>query len=194
MSELLSVDDVQVMQRIRQREQGALVELYHRYRKLVYNMALHVLRDNHGAEEVTQDIFFQIWRWPERWDPNKGRFTSWLLSVTRYTAIDRLRKDRRQPTLIPNEPDDISGLYQQKALFDDAQRDDGRLLRALIKQLPKEQQQVILLAFFRGMTHSEIATQLNLPVGTVKSRIRLGLEKLKTAWLAAIRHEKIDLP
>ncbi len=162
MANTFSTDDLELMQRIQQRDQSALVDLHGRYYNLVYNMAMQVLKNPSRAEEVTQDVFFQIWRWPEKWDAQKGRFTSWLLTVTRYTAIDRLRRENRQ------------------------------LLRSLMKELPQEQREMILLVYFRGMTHTEVAENLKLPVGTVKSRLRLGLQKLKDAWFEAMEQPSAE--
>jgi len=187
MANHFSSEDIELIQRIQQRDQSALVELHGRYRNLVYNMAMQLLKNAGSAEEITQDIFFQVWRWPEKWDPEKGRFTSWLLTVTRYTAIDQLRRENRQPPLVPHSLDHLAELLTKQSPFEDAHRDNGRLLRAFIKDLPKEQRDIIMLAYFRGMTHSEIADQLKLPIGTVKSRIRLGVQKLKEAWFEAVQ-------
>lgn len=180
------LDDFELMQKIRQRDQSALVQLHERYHNIVYNMAMQVLKNASRAEEVTQDVFFQIWRWPEKWDAEKGRFVSWLLTVTRYTAIDQLRRENRQPPLMPHSLDHLAELMAKDTAGDDSGQDNGRLLRALLKDLPAEQRELILLVYFRGMTHTEAAEHLKLPVGTVKSRLRLGLQKLKDAWIAAV--------
>jgi RNA polymerase sigma-70 factor (ECF subfamily) len=187
MANHFSSEDVELIGRIQKRDQTALVELYERYSGLVYNMAMQVLGNEHSAEEVTQDIFFQVWRWPEKWDAQKGRFTSWLLTVTRYTSIDTLRQQNRQPPLSPHSLDDLAKLLTKKSPVEDDRRDNGVLLRSLMGDLPNEQRDIIMMAYFRGMTHSEIAEQLNLPLGTVKSRIRLGLQKLKDLWFEAMK-------
>jgi RNA polymerase sigma-70 factor (ECF subfamily) len=180
------LDDFELMQKIRQRDQSALVQLHERYHNIVYNMAMQVLKNASRAEEVTQDVFFQIWRWPEKWDADKGRFVSWLLTVSRYTAIDQLRRENRQPPLAPHSLDHLAELLAKDSAVEDSGLDNGRLLRALLKDLPAEQRELILLVYFRGMTHTEAAEHLKLPVGTVKSRLRLGLQKLKDAWIAAV--------
>ncbi len=172
--------EIELIERIKRQDQNALRDLHERYHRLLYNMAAHVLGDAAAAEEVIQDVLFQVWRWPERWNPDKGRLTSWLLSVTRYTAIDRLRRERRQPPLHPHSLDMLANRLARSV--DSDPRDDGRLLRRLIRTLPQDQRQLIHLAFFRGMTHSEIAEHLGLPLGTVKSRIRLGMQKLRDLW------------
>ncbi|MBZ0302525.1 MAG: sigma-70 family RNA polymerase sigma factor [Anaerolineae bacterium] len=181
----LQQEGLELIDRIKQQDQLALTELYEMYGRMVYNMAMHVLRSEAAAEEVTQDIFFEIWRKPDRWDPQKGRLSSWLLAVTRYRAIDRLRRDERRPLRQSVALDDLAHLLSSRETVGDAGQDAGRLLRDLLKDLPAEQRQAINLAFFRGLSHHEIAAQLNLPLGTVKGRIRLGLEKLREGWLAA---------
>jgi RNA polymerase sigma-70 factor (ECF subfamily) len=179
-------DDVELMQRIIQHDQRALADLYDRYGAYVYSLALRVLGQASLAEEITQDIFLKVWNQAERWDSAKGQLVSWLLTVTRYTSIDRLRKERRQPDLAVTPLDDMPNLTATRGLVDDPLWQDGRLLRALMTELPAEQTQVIQLAFFQGMTHSEMAEVLNLPLGTIKTRVRLGLQKLKALWQEAV--------
>ncbi len=175
-----ATDEVELMRRIKHRDQSALLELYQRFHRLIFSMAMQVLRNQSIAEDVTQDVFFQVWRWPEKWDPTRGRLTSWLLSVTRYTAIDHLRRESRQPSepLTTDMP-----AHSDRAAREDLNHDNLHHLKALLAQLPVEQRQIIYLAYFRGMTHSQIADFLKLPLGTVKSRLRIGLEKLKKGWL-----------
>ena len=177
---------VEIIQRIKRRDQAALTELYGLYGQHIYNIAMHVLRNAAAAEEITQDIFFKLWNDPEQWNPEKGQLKSWLLVVTRYRAIDRLRREQRRPTLNAIALDDLAYALGSGDAVGDAQHDNGQILRALLKELPADQRQVINLAFFRGMTHREIAEHLDVPLGTVKGRIRLGLEKLKDGWLAAV--------
>lgn len=170
--------DIELIQRIHQREEAALLALYQRYGSLVYGLALRVLQNPTPAEEVTQDIFLKIWQRPERWNPAAGHFHSWLLTITRNAAIDRLRRERHNwtQTLEPlehlgaGEPDGEINWY------------DGQLLATLLMELPSEQRQLIELAFFQGYTHSELAENLALPLGTVKTRLRSGLQKLRALW------------
>lgn len=181
----LQVEGIDLIQRIKRRDQAALTELYDMYGQPVYNMAMHVLRNPAAAEEITQDIFLQLWDKPEQWNPEKGQLRNWLLAITRYRAIDRLRREQRRPTAHAVSFDDLANLLGSHERIGDAQMDNGQLLRQLLKDLPADQRQVITLAFFRGMTHQEIAEHLDLPLGTVKGRVRLGLEKLKDAWIGA---------
>ena len=173
--------DLELMQRIAQADQSALSVLYQRYGNLNYSLALRVLQNTGVAEEVTQDVFLEVWNRPQIWDPAKGRLSSWMLTITRYTAIDRLRKDRRHPeSLTPL--DEQSEVLSTIGQTDDTLWQDGQMLRTLMEQLPAEQAKVIELAFFQGLTHNELAKILNLPLGTIKTRVRLGLQKLRGLW------------
>ncbi len=177
-------DDVQLMDCIQTRDERCLEQLHKRYQSLVFNLANTILRNHTQAEEVTQDIFLAIWQKPDKWQPDKGRFTSWLLTVTRYTAIDRLRHEKRRPPLLESPLEKVSHLLSHTPNSDHDVQERAKLVRGLLKRLPDEQQQVIYLAFFRGMTHTQIAKHLSIPLGTVKSRLRLGMGKLREDWLA----------
>jgi RNA polymerase sigma-70 factor (ECF subfamily) len=182
-------NDIELMQRLTRRDQAALAELYQCYGGLVYSLALRVLQDTNLAEEITQDAFLEVWKRPESWDPAKGRLSSWLLTLTRYTAIDRLRRERRQLNAISTTIDEgLEQLPSTEEHAGDPRWQEGQTLRLLMAQLPPEQAQVIELAFFQGMTHSEMAEYTHLPLGTVKTRVRLGLQKLKSLWGEAGDH------
>lgn len=168
------------MKRIVQRDQRALAELYEQYGALVYSFALRLLGNTALAEEVTQDSFLKVWNQAQTWDEARGSLVTWMLTITRYTAIDRVRKEQRQLT------DTSVPLDEWHSTTDDVPWQDSRVMRALLGQLPDEQQKVIELAFYQGMTHSEMASYLGLPLGTVKTRLRLGLQKLKDLWLDSV--------
>ncbi len=176
-----------LLNQVKNGDQGALMALYERYGNLVYSLALRVLRQPSLAEEVTQDVFLKLWRQADSWDPTMGRFSSWLLTVTRNAAIDRLRKEQRRPTSDSTPLENVAHILSDESILDTAQWHDGQLLRQLMGQLPDEQRQVIELAFFYGLTHAQMAEQLGLPLGTVKTRVRLALKKLKEMWDKAHR-------
>ncbi len=176
MSEIL-FDEAELVDRLIARDQDALSELYQQFGRLVYSIALRVVQNSTLAEEVTQDTFLKLWHQPETWDPNRGRFVSWLLTITRYTAIDRLRKEQRRPLQNAVELDDRR--LGSRSLVDDPGWLEGRMLRSMLNRLPEEQIEVIELAYFQGMSHSEMAEYLHLPLGTVKTRVRLGMQRLK---------------
>jgi RNA polymerase sigma-70 factor (ECF subfamily) len=182
----MAFDEAGMIRRLIERDQRALSELYQQYSGLVYSIALRVVQNATMAEEVTQDTFLKIWNQPETWDPNRGKFVSWLLTITRYTAIDRLRLEKRRPMQDAVELDDVR--LGKRGIMDDPTWQDGRVLRSLIERLPPDQVQVIELAFFEGMSHSEMAEYLGLPLGTVKTRVRLGLQKLKSLWAESMEN------
>lgn len=126
-----------------------------------------------------------VWRSPTKWNPDKGQLSSWLLTVTRNMTIDRIRREKRDPT------SSATSLAQCEHFLTTSvsptAQDDARLMKTILKRLPREQKEVILLAYYRGMTHREIAAKLKVPEGTVKSRLRLGLQKLQVLWRAAVK-------
>jgi RNA polymerase sigma-70 factor, ECF subfamily len=174
--------DTELIGRILCREEAALIELYRRYGALVYGLALRVLHNPGLAEEVTQDIFLKVWQQPERWNPTLGQFSSWLLTITRNAAIDRLRKERPRQNQPVEQVEDLS----EHDYTTEANWYDGQLLATLLAQLPPEQRHLIELAFYNGYSHSELAERLGLPLGTVKTRLRSGLQKLRTLWEEAV--------
>ncbi len=174
-----SFDETEIIRRLIARDQSALSELYQQFGGLVYGVALRVVESSTLAEEVTQDTFLKVWHQPESWDPNRGKFASWLLTITRYTAIDRLRMEKRRPLRNAVELDDLP--LGTRSLVDDPAWQDGKLLRALLERLPPEQIEVIELAYFQGMSHSEMAEHLQVPLGTVKNSRAAGLAEAQGA-------------
>ena len=184
-----SQDDSALLAYIAEKDQRALNTLYERYGTPVYSLALQVLRSEKNAEEVTQDTFMKVWNNPQQYDSSKGRFISWLLTVTRYTAIDRLRAEMRQATTNADDLEYVN-VVSKTGIPEDPLRRDGQLIRELLTQLPTEQATLVQLGFLQGMTHRELSEKLDIPLGTVKTRVRLGLQKLKVLWLEA--HQNIE--
>ncbi|MCS6844425.1 MAG: sigma-70 family RNA polymerase sigma factor [Caldilineales bacterium] len=180
-----SPTDQELVHRITQSDEGALMLLYERYGGQVYSLALRVLRNPALAEEATQDTFLKVWHKGVQWSPSKGLFSSWLLTVARYTAIDHLRRERRQVLSRTTPPEVAPWASARLPSVDTPRWQDGQVLRTLMEQLPAEQRTVIELAFYQGMTHSELAEHLGWPLGTVKTRLRLGLQKLRSLWQEA---------
>lgn len=176
------VTDTHLLQGIAERDQRAFLALYDRYGNLVYSLALRVVRHQGMAEEVTQDVFLKVWQQPTRWNPALGQFSSWLLTITRNAGIDRLRKERRHWTPAQDYADPLMEAGEKNAVSENPYWFDGLLLARLLQQLPAEQRQLIELAFYQGYTHSELAENLQLPLGTVKTRLRTGLQKLRILW------------
>jgi RNA polymerase sigma-70 factor, ECF subfamily len=179
-----------LVQRAAAGDSDSLLALHKRYANLVYSMAWRVLQDAGLAEEVTQDVFMKLWQRSQRYDARRGRFSSWLLSVTRFAAIDRLRKEGRQPIASdpPGDEGDDEARVERLLATDHAGWERGQHLRLLLEQLPAVQREAIELAYFGGLSHSDLAKHLGLPIGTVKGRLRLGLERLRTLWLEDPSH------
>jgi len=167
-------DDKSLMERGRVREQQAMAEIFDRYAGLVYSVALRVLKDSGHAEDVTQEIFFQLWRNPDSFSSARGALATWLLVVARNRAIDHLRQRK------PGEPVDEVVVASATNVHSETER--GIMMqrvRGIIGDLPQEQQRSLQMAFFDGLSHSEIAEKIGQPLGTVKTRIRSALTSLR---------------
>jgi RNA polymerase sigma-70 factor, ECF subfamily len=181
-------DDILLLQRIAQQDQAALSTLYDRYARIVYAVAFRSLRSAEESEEIVLDVFAQVWRIADRYDGRKSRVDTWLFMLVRSRILDRLRKlQSRKPS--SGEVLDIaeiqvptSGVDPLEAAVVSERREQVLLV---LSQLPPEQRLVIELAYYQGLSHSEIALKTGISLGTVKTRIRLGLNKLRLA-LAAI--------
>ena len=173
------------MGRLGSRDLGAFETLYDRYGDLVYSVALRVVADTYVAEDVTQDVFLRIWRRPEQFDLNRGKFVTWLLSVTRNRSIDerrsRGRRMRFESLPATSEEEDVlpSNDDRDDPALATVLADDRAAVRAALDVLPAEQKLAIQLAYFGGFTQQEIANKLGQPLGTVKTRIRLGMQKMR---------------
>ncbi len=179
-----SASDLELLDRIRQGDQTALDALYGRYASVVYSLVWKILQNTEEAEDVALDVFWQVWRQAGRYDPARGAPPAWIFTVARSRAIDRLRaRHRREDRTIsfddPNanlDPLDDEATPDQVASFRQA-RD---AVREAMKSLPPAQREAVELAFFKGLTHVEIAERLKEPLGTVKTRIRQGLLRLRS--------------
>lgn len=160
-------------------DEKAMAEIYDRYSKVVYSVALRVLREPAAAEDVLQEIFMQVWRNPSKFVPAKGTLGGWLAVVTRNRAIDKLRRKR------PTEQVEEMQLPSPCNLAEEAERNTMmERARTFIVKLPPEQRKTLEMAFFDGLTHSEIAEMTGDPLGTVKTRIRSALLTLRKAFQA----------
>lgn len=179
----LTVSDELLISRVAAGDKLALERLYDRYERLVYSFALRQVGDPQLAEEVVQDVFFRLWRHAGRFDRQRGRFTSWLLNITHNLAIDKLRQHRHR-ALVPLETvetiAEAVGTAPQPATADLAEAAVmGELVRDALAALKPEQRQALEMAYYQGYTHTEIAELCQVPLGTVKGRLRLALERLR---------------
>lgn len=172
--------DRELVQRVAGGDQDAVALLYQRYATPAFSLALRVVGDRESAEEIVQEAFLRIWRHAGSFDPQRGRFASWLLSIIHNLAVNELRRRRSRPQAAPGADDLLLHLHDAEPGPDEVAWATARrrAVRAALTQLPQAQRQAVELAFFRGLTQMEIAAVLGDPLGTVKTRIRLGLQKL----------------
>ncbi len=167
-------DDMRLVARIRAGEPDAMSELYDRYSSVVYGVALRVLQDAAAAEDILQDIFLQLWRRPDVFDGSRGSMVAWLAVIARHRAIDRLRQRRPETDL---EEVVIAGGTD---LRDETERSLViEKIRAALGEMDQNQRKALELAYFQGLTHTEIAEKTGEPLGTIKTRIRSGLRVLR---------------
>ncbi|NJO40433.1 MAG: sigma-70 family RNA polymerase sigma factor [Cyanobacteria bacterium CRU_2_1] len=179
-----SFDDVSLLARIAQQDQAALSALYDRYAKIIYAVAFKSLASVEESEEVVLDVFSQVWRISGHYDPAKARVDTWLFMIARSRIVDRLRRIQRATKVtISSEHiiDRQSGKSDSDPIEDVFISERRTQVLSALKLIPDEQRQVIELAYYKGFSQSEIAAQTGLSLGTVKTRIRLGLTKLRAA-------------
>jgi RNA polymerase sigma-70 factor, ECF subfamily len=166
--------------RIEGRDADALAVLYDRYASRLMGLAHRILGDTGEAEEVLQEVFLYVWRAASSFDASRGTVLAWLLVVTRSRAIDRVRARRPASRAGLHGLDEVSGTPSREDVeADSASRQWESLCRSAIAELPADQRRALELAYFAGLTHQEIAEETATPLGTVKTRVRLGLMKLR---------------
>ncbi len=171
-----------VARRLAAGETQALADLYDAHATAVYSLALRITRVPADAEDVTQEVFTQAWRQAARFDTSRGSLPAWLLMMARSRSLDCLRRARRRPTVALEPfaadaiPDASPGVDQIAATTEDA-----AAARAALAALPDDQRRPVELAYFEGLTHSEIAARTSVPLGTVKTRIRSAMQHLRVA-------------
>jgi RNA polymerase sigma-70 factor (ECF subfamily) len=180
-----TLDDESLIRLIMHARTEALSALYDRYGRLVFSLALNSVGDRATAEEITQDVFLRVWQRAGQYRSERGKVSTWLTGITRHRAIDQLRRDRARPAQpgqawaeASTEAEDASGTGPEQSVVLAMERE--QVHRALAT-LPEDQKQVLALAYFQGLSQSQIAAALELPLGTVKTRIRLAMQKLRQA-------------
>jgi RNA polymerase sigma-70 factor (ECF subfamily) len=175
--------DRRLMKTIARGDEAALARLYDRYGRYVYGLALRMIGDQETAEEITQDVFTRLWRRAPEYAPTKAAVSTWIMRIARNRAIDELRRrgaradsasvswDEVAIGLSSDHPDPIDAVDLELK---------RRSIRNALAKLPEKQRQALALAFYRGYSHSEIADLLNEPLGTVKTRVRDGMKKLRS--------------
>ncbi len=177
-----NANDEELISAICHGSEQAMEIFYQRYYRYAYALAYRLLHESTAAEDIVQEVFLSVWRKAATYQRQHGSVYSWLQAIVHHRAIDRLRSvanrnNQWAPLQVEGEQDPPS---PQRDVWEEAwQKEQSQLIRSALAQLPAEQRDVIELAYFQGYTHTEIATQKQIPLGTVKGRMRLGLQKMK---------------
>lgn len=173
--------DLELYDNMRSGDRTALESLYYKYEKLLYSYAYKMTSSHEVSEEIVQDVFTKLWQNKSTYDASKAKMSTWLITITRHSVIDLFRKKKLE-TYEYDEMDDINSstdLYSSTVEKTAELNEDQKIICNAISSLNNDQKFIITLFYFKAYSHSKIASQLNIPLGTVKSRIRLALGHLK---------------
>ena len=177
--EQAQVSDVELLHAVAGGDEEALARLYDRYRLILFGLLLRILGSREEAEDVLQDVFIQVWRRARDFDEKRGKPFTWLVTLARSRAIDRLRllgaRNRLAESVAKDQVDEVSD-----ALSETIHSGQREIVQLALAELPAEQKEALVLAYYDGLTQSEIASQLGTPLGTIKTRMRSGMMKLRT--------------
>ncbi len=183
-------DERQLIERLRAHDQVAMNTIYARYSNVVYAVAVRIIGQTAEAEDIVVDSFWQVWQQAGSYDASRGQLRTWIVTIARSRALDRLRAIRRTPTV--SSDDDLISLPDARATDNPEQdalvAEQSALIYQALATLPREQREALALAYYRGLSQSEIAEQLGEPLGTIKTRIRLGMMKLREQLQALQGH------
>lgn len=173
--------DIDLLARVASGDENAFTELYSRFSPALFGMALRIMNDSREAEDVLQESFTYIWRKAAGYDAARSSPFAWAVMIVRHKAFDKLRIRRRFEKVSERAVEELGNSDREEAApaFDPVLRDRQQHLQAALQRIPNEQREAVELAFFRGLTHDEIAHQIQAPLGTVKARIRRGLIRLR---------------
>jgi RNA polymerase sigma-70 factor, ECF subfamily len=188
--ESAKVSDVELLHAVAQGDEAALARLYDAYRVILFGLLVRILNSREEAEDILQDVFIQVWRRAKDFDERRGRPFTWLVTLARSRAIDRLRLLGARQRLAAGAGQEQTEAVSD-ALSDTIKLAQRETVRRALAELPEEQRKTLVLAYFEGLTQSEIASQLNTPLGTVKTRMRSGMIKLRA--LLGSQLAKLDL-
>ncbi len=173
--------DIDLLSRISNKDEAALALLYDRYRTVLFGLLIRILNNRSEAEDILQEVFVQVWQQAQNFDKERGKAFTWLGTITRSKAIDRLRylktRTRAIELMCENEPLFTDSKIEQNLILRKCQKQ----VRSALNQLPENQRSLLLMAYFDGHSQTEIAKSTNIPLGTVKTRMRTGMTKLREA-------------
>jgi RNA polymerase sigma-70 factor (ECF subfamily) len=187
-SEQLS--DVELLHAVARGDEAALARLYDGYRVILFGLLMRILNRREEAEDILQDVFIQVWRRAKDFDEKRGRPFTWLVTLARSRAIDRLRLLGSRQRLAASAERDQSD-EASDALSDTIKMAQKEIVRRALAKLPEEQRDALMLAYFEGLTQSEIATKLGAPLGTVKTRMRSAMIKLRALLGAQMENLRV---
>ena len=176
--DLVQTADIELLKAVARGDEQALARLYDNYRVILFGLLVRILNSREEAEDVLQEVFLQVWRRAKDFDETRGKPFTWLVTLARSRAIDRLRslgaRDRVAQASVREASEEVSD-----AAIDTFRSEQRALVTSALSQLPEEQKGPLVLAYFDGLTQSEIAAKLGAPLGTVKTRMRAGMMKLR---------------
>jgi RNA polymerase sigma-70 factor (ECF subfamily) len=172
-------DADEIVAALRQRDETALARVHDRYGQAVYGLALRITGDTGAAEEISLDTFWQLWQQCDRFDGRQGSLLNWLCTIARSRAIDRVRARGAQKRVLAEDPTDMSTVRAAEELVEVVEQ--RRLVRQAMESLTPDQRTALALAYYEGLSHSQIADRLQEPLGTVKTRIRQAMLVLRRA-------------
>ena len=177
----MNIDDIELVGRVAKGDESAFLALYDRYVGRVYGLTLRILGTPHLAEEATQDTFLKLWSRARQYLVERGSFLPWLLTIARRVALDRIRLETRRPSLTDsNDPETVwQNLPDSDTITEEAR---WRSMHFAVQALHPDQRKVIELAYYQGLSRSEIAEVFGWPLGTVKTRLRAAMESLRMVW------------
>ena len=184
--ETVQIPDADLLRAVAQGDEESLAAIYDRYRTILFGLLFRILGNRAEAEDILQEVFVQVWQRARDFDENRGKAFTWLVTLARSRAIDRLRSlGSRSRTIeaATKESADAVG----DAIEDAINNERGEVVRAALKELPEEQRAALLMAYFDGFSQSEIAERTNTPLGTVKTRMRTGMTKLREVLAPRVR-------
>lgn len=176
--ESAQVSDVELLTAVARGDEQALGLVYDRYRLILFGLVLRILHSRQEAEDVLQEVFLQVWNKAADFDESRGRPFTWLVTLARSRAIDRLRSLGSRERVAQEAAREVVEASSD-AIEDTIRAQEGRVVRNALQELPPEQRQLLELAYFEGLTQSEIAKRVKSPLGTVKTRMRAGMAKLR---------------